>query len=382
MTDTDLSPADCTEPRGWQRWALTALIAVFCVGLLAIWLVPGNTAGAQNREPMAFPALSADALAETSTYRGIDAALRDRLGAQAAVSESLGDLSVHGLGRSPTSTVLIGSNREPFFVEDLARPCRETEESLAVVKSGLEQDQAAMTAAGKYVLFTVAPDKTSIRRGPVLDVSPDLLHCSDFVRSHFETWEAEGGLPFIGLWDDVAALDTPDSPAYLWNDTHWSASGSMALSHALMNRLVADGQAPPAILDDLTNPVKGKPVAYVGDLNRMMGVDDLDHASTASFARPGVTTRLETTKGAAGTSQYHYTSTSETKPLIQGRTLLIGDSFLLHQMPTQLSNFFADVTMTDLEEWEQAGDYDRVIVERVERYSGTGEWPSLAATLQ
>ncbi|WP_166788030.1 alginate O-acetyltransferase AlgX-related protein [Cryobacterium adonitolivorans] len=382
MSNADETATDTDDSRDWHRWASTALIGAFSVGLLAIWLVPGDTAGAENRTRLPWPTVTAASAGDAATYRGIDAALRDRLGAQATVSEALGDLSVHGLGRSPTSTVLIGSNREPFFVEDLARPCRETEDSLAAVKAGLVQDQAAMAAAGKYVLFMVAPDKTSIRRAPVTDVSPDLLRCSDFVRGHVEGWESEGNLPLVTLWDDVAARDTAAAPAYLRNDTHWSAHGSMALSEALMQRLVDDRQVPAGILDDLTNPVSSDPIPYVGDLNHMMGVEDIDHKTTISFDRPDVVTKARTTVGAAGTPEYHYRSTSTSSPLVPGKTLLIGDSFLLHQIPTQLSNFFEDVTMTDLEEWAQAGEYDTVIVVRVERYSATGEWPSLTATLK
>ena len=51
-------------------------------------------------------------------------------------------------------------------------------------------------------------------------------------------------------------------------------------------------------------------------------------------------------------------------------------------MPTQPSNFFADVTMAAHEEPILASEYDLVIVERIERYSGTDEWPSLRSTLK
>ena len=382
MTRTEEATAEPDDLQGWRRWASTGLIAAFSLGMLAVWLVPGDTAGAENRTPLPWPQVSAASAGDTATYRGFDAALRDRLGAQAAVSEALGDLSVHGLGRSPTASVIIGSDGEPFFTEDLHRPCRESEDSLAVVRAGLLQDQVAMTAADKYVLFVVAPDKSSVRRTAVDAISPDLLRCSDFVREHFEEWEAEGSLPLITLWDDVAALDTASAPAFLRNDTHWSASGSVAFSQALLRRLVDDGQVPAAILDDLTNPIASAPEPYLGDLNRMMGVEDIDHKSTFSFDRPGVKTTAKTVEGPAGTTQYHFVSSSATSTLVPGKTLLIGDSFMLHEMPTQLSNFFADVTMSALEEPARAHLYDRVIVERVERYSGTGEWPSLAATLK
>ncbi|TFC59910.1 hypothetical protein [Cryobacterium sp. TMB1-7] len=382
MTTDNITPDD--DPgtlNGWRRWALGAIIGTFSLGLLAIWLIPGDTAGAQNRESVAFPSLTPEGLTDRATFEGIDAALRDRLGAQVSVSAALGQMTVHLLGRSPTSSVIIGSDGQPYYTVDLTLPCRETEESLSTVKDGLAADYDAMTAAGKYVLFMVAPNKTDILRPAVDDVDPNLMRCSDFVRGHFDAWEAKGNLPLVTLWEDVAALDTEAAPTYLWNDTHWTTSGSMALSHALMNRLVDDNQAPASILDDLSNPVATVPVRYVGDLSRLMGMDDVDYITTASFERPGVTTALKTTMGSGGTPLYHYTSTSDSRPLVTGKTLFIGDSFLLSQIPTQLSNFFEDVTMADMAESAQAGDYDRVIAVRVERFIGTDMWPSFTEVL-
>lgn len=373
---------ESADLQGWRRWASTGLIAAFSVGMLGIWLVPGDTAGAENRAPLPWPVITAESAADTDTFLGFDAALRDRLGAQATVSEALGDLSVHGLGRSPTPSVIIGTNGEPFYAAELHWPCRETEDSLADVKADLVQDQKAMTAADKYVLFLVAPDKSSVHRAAIEGLAPDLLRCQDFVRGHFEDWEAEGTLPVITLWDDVAARDTASAPAYLANDTHWSASGSLAFSHALLQRLVADNRASPDILDDLANPISGDPVPYVADLNRMMGVTDIDYTNTISFDRPDVVTTDGTGIGVAGMLKHHFTSTSTTSELVPGKTLLIGDSFLLNQIPTQLSNFFTDVTMAAHEEPILTSEYDLVIVERIERYSGTDEWPDLSSTLK
>ena len=382
MTNADETTPESLDLQGWRRWGSTGLIAAFSVGMMALWLVPGDTAGAENRAPLPWPTITAESAADTATYQGFDAALRDRLGAQATVSEALGDLSVHGLGRSPTSSVIIGTNGEPFYAAELHWPCRETEDSLAAVKAGLVRDQEAMADADKYVLFMVAPDKSSVHRTVIEGLAPDLLRCQDFVRGHFEDWEAEGALPVVTLWDDVAARDTASAPAYLANDTHWSASGSLAFSQALLERLVADNQVSADILDDLANPIASEPVPYVADLNRMMGVTDIDYTNTISFDRPDVVTTDGTGIGVAGMLKHHFTSTSTTSELVRGKTLLIGDSFLLNQMPTQLSNFFADVTMAAHEEPILASEYDLVIVERIERYSGTDEWPTLRSTLK
>lgn len=368
--------------RELPRWASTALITMFSAGLLGVWLIPGNAAGAQNREPVPYPSYSVSTAVDEATYKGIDAALRDRIGAQVMVSEAVGNMSKRALGKSPTPAVVIADDGQPFFAEDFVRPCRETEATLDVVRAGLREDQASLNAAGKYVLFMVAPDKSSIRRDVVASISPDLLRCSDFVRSHFESWETDGDLPLITLWDDVAKLDEGSLNAYMFNDTHWNAAGSMAMSSALMRRLVVDQQVSESVLDDMEEPVFSEPTPYVTDLNSVMGVTDVDYRDTASFLRPGVTTVGETVVGPTGQMQLHYTSTSTTRALVPGKTLILGDSFMLTQMPTQLQNFFEDVTIADHHEFAQAGEFDRVIVERVQRYGATGDWPSLTSTLK
>jgi hypothetical protein len=382
VTQLDETTTETDGVQGWRRWASTALIGAFSIGMLAIWLVPGNTAAAENRLPRAWPQFTATSTVDTVTYRRVDAALRDRLGAQVPVSDALGALLVHGLGRSPSAAVLVGSDRQPFFAEDLVRPCRETPESMAVVKAGLLKDQAAMAEADKYVAFVVAPNKSAVRRGSVDDVSTDLLRCSDFVRGELQDWATEGSLPLLTLWDEVAAGDTESDPAYLWNDTHWSASGSLALSHGLLARLVADQQVSPDILDDLAIPIHSPEKPYVGDLNQLMGVKDIDFKTTISFDRPDVVTVPEKTVGPEGSQQFHYTSTASTSTLVPGKTLILGDSFLMRETPSQLGNFFADVTIANAKEFAQAGEYDRVIVERVERHAGTRDWPSLASVLK
>jgi hypothetical protein len=362
-------------------WLMRGLLGLFCIGLLAVWAVPGNAADAQNREPVEYPSITANSIAEEATFREVDAAIRDRIGAQVIVANALANASVHLLGRSPTPKVILDRDGQPFFAEDFLRPCRETEASLLTVKEGLSEDQISFNEAGKYILYMVAPDKSSVRRDTVDAISPDLLKCSDFVREHFEAWAAEGQLPLVPLWDQVSALDASASSAYMFNDTHWSAAGSMAMSTTLMERLVTDQQVDSSILSVLENPVYSAPELYITDLDGVMGLNELNYRETASFDRPDVTTVQESTVGPTGTSQYHFTSVSGGSALVPGKTLLLGDSFTLTQMPTQLANLFEDLTIADHHEYAQAGQFDRVIVERVQRYGATEDWPSLTETL-
>jgi hypothetical protein len=376
------APSESPTPSVSGEWFARGLLGVFCVGLLAVWVIPGNAADAQNREPVAYPVVTASSVSEELTFRQVDAAIRDRIGAQVVVANALANASVHLLGRSPIPEVVLSPSGQPFFSEDFLRPCRETESSLSAVKTGLADDQRSFNEAGKYILYMVAPDKSSIRRDDVDAISPDLLRCSDFVREHFETWAAEGQLPLVPLWDQVTALDGGDTGAYMFNDTHWNAAGSMAMTATLMERLVTDQQVNKSILSVLDTPIFSAPEAYTTDLDGVMGLNETNYRETASFDRPDVTTVQSSSVGPTGASQYHFTSVSGGGALVPGKTLLLGDSFTLTQMPTQLANLFEDITIADHHEYEQAGGFDRVIVERVQRYGATEDWPSLTETLK
>ena len=104
-------------------------------------------------------------------------------------------------------------------------------------------------------------------------------------------------------------------------------------------------QSPISLLNGLMDPVVSAGIPSTGDLNALMGVHIVD-------------TRLCPCK-----------------------TLILGDSFLLKQMPTQLSHLFENVTLDCMQEYGQAGQYDRVITERVQRFSGTQDRPPLTTTL-
>lgn len=359
-----------------------AIISALSIGLLAIWLVPGDPAKSQNRAAAEFPTLTASSLVHESTFRAIDAALRDRVGAQVPVVEAFGTASVDLLGASPNQQVILGPDRQPFYTEDFTRPCREDDTSLRALHDQLHSDAAAFENAGKDVLYIVAPDKSSVRSEIVDSISPDLLKCSTRVREAFEGWVADGDLPLVALWDDVAALDSEDEPAYIFGDTHWNWRGATAMTRAIVSAAVDAGDVPDSVLEDLSSPTIGEPERISPDLNVMMGIPDTELDFPASFERSGVVTSSETTYSDAGTPQLHFTSESTDAPLIPGKTLVLGDSFTMTQLLTQLPSFFEDVTIAEHHEYAQSAEFDRVIVERVQRYALTGDWPPLASTLK
>ena len=371
LNDNDSNPS---PKRGLQAGSLW-IVGLFSAALLATWVMPGDAAGAQNRELVAFPAVTTSTFADAATYRGFDAAFRDRIGAQVGVALAVGDLSVHVIGRSPIPRVVLGADRQPFLADDFLLPCGETEDTVKVIRQDFIDGAAELAAAGKYALFVVGPDKSSIRRDIVERISPDLLRCSDFMRAHFESWASDGSTPLLALWDRVSAIDRATSDAYFTNDTHWNARGASALTAALLERLVADGQAPAALLEGRGELVYGTPHVAVTDMNQLMGLTDLDEIRQGSFARPGVVTVGHDTEQTPGVERLHYTSTSDGAALVPGKTLLVGDSFLMTQMPTQLQNYFEDVTFASLSEASHASEFDRIVVVRVQREAGTGDWP-------
>lgn len=350
------------------------VLALFCIGLLAVWVIPPVAGNAENRAAAKFPALSATTMMHSATYQQIDLGIRDKIGARSVASRAVGTASVDLFGRSPSTAVFLGAGKLPFSAEDFTAPCNNDEASFATVGSGLFEWDERFRAENKYLMYVVPPDKSSVRRAQLGAVGNDLMICSDRSREHLEEWSAQPGSPLLTLWDAEAEQDQHEPGAYLFGDTHWNWQGASVMTKGILHRLVEDGEAPSAVLEDLDTLVFGSDQAFTGDLHRMMGLSTTEEISTVKYDRPGVVTAKETATGPTGAAETRWTSVSDTAAMVPGRTLVYGDSFLGYT-ESQLPGFFEDITYMRTDsylsagELAGAGDYDRVIVERVQRFA-------------
>ncbi|MCP1427627.1 hypothetical protein J3D45_000125 [Microbacterium foliorum] len=369
-------------------WLRRRAVPVAAVGgsllLLSLWLVPGDVAESQNRAEVEFPAVSPQALTEAETFAHVDRALRDRLGAQVPVVHVAGAVS-NDVGMSPNSTTWLGEGREPFFAVDFIYPCRGNPARIDAVHQQLQDDTAAVQGNGAYIVYTVAPDKSSIRDEELGVLRDSLLNCSDRVRSAFAGWGEAQDFPLITLWDRLEHADSSrqgrDDGAYYFGDSHWNADGAAVWTRALLERLVDDGVVSSSVLSDLDETSTAPGEVVIPDLFRNMGLTETVERVEKLYDRPAVTTTTDTVVNSAGTTLTHKSSTSAEAELVPGKTLILGDSFLRTHAATQLAPFFADVTFGSLADYEDVADYDNVIVERVQRNAVEPGWPDFAGVI-
>ncbi|GAB2457815.1 hypothetical protein HD599_003439 [Conyzicola lurida] len=365
----------------------TVLAAVACGSalLLSIWLIPGNVAERQNREQRAFPDLTTSNWADPATWATVDSALRDDLGAQVYVAEATASVSALLLHRSPNSSTYVSGGGQPFFASDFIFPCRTNATRLGILEDSLTTDAAVAEAQGVYALYVVAPDKSTIRRDELGGTAHSLLRCTDPVRETVQGWAAQGELPLVTLWDEVEEFDAEradDGGVYYYGDSHWNAYGASVFTTKLLERLVADDEAPSGVLESLENYEIEPGEEKVTDLFKTIGLAIPADRDEIVFDRPGVTTERSTITNSEGTEMTHYENETTDAPLVEGRTLILGDSFLqAHSIP-QLSTFFEQVTFGSLLDYVDYSQYDRIIMERVQRNTAEPGWPTLTEPAQ
>lgn len=369
----------------WMRRRAVTIAAVGgSLALLALWLVPGDVAESQNRAEAEFPTVSAESLTEAETFAHVDRALRDRLGAQVPVVHAAGAVS-NDIGMSPNSTTWLGEDREPFFAVDFIYPCRGNAARMDAVHQQLQEDSATLESTGAYVVYTVAPDKSSIRDEKLGGLRDSLLNCADRVRGSFVQWEARQDFPLITLWDELEDADASrvgrDDGAYYFGDSHWNADGAAVWTKKLLQRLIDDGIAPPSVLDDLDKTGSEPGEVVIPDLFRNMGLTETVEREELVYERAGVSTTDNSITTSEGAKLTHMLSSSTGAELIPGKTLILGDSFLHTHAITQLAPFFADVTFGSLADFEDVENYDNVIVERVQRNSVEPGWPDFTGVI-
>ena len=123
------------------------------------------------------------------------------------------------------------------------------------------------------------------------------------------------------------------------------------------------------------NTIDGEPSGEITVLTQRTDIVNTtfkEYAEEFQKEYPDVTVKFEAIKDYEGQVKTRLNTKS------YGDVLLIPGTVA----PNQLANFFEDVTFADHSEFAQAGEFDRVIVERVQRYGATGDWPSLTSTLQ
>jgi hypothetical protein len=363
--------------------AAKGLIGLLALGLLAVWLLhPPRNGGDENRAQTAFPALSPSGLLNGKNYRQTDEALRDRLALRKYVVKTIGETARDKVGTSLNSAVVMGSTGVPFISEDFIFPCQYDFEP-AKVDAGLRELQALGRATGKTITVAIAPDKSSILTAQLGGRGNALMACSNRVRQSTEaTWPDNASSPVLYTWQQLAAEQKAHpGKVFQRGDSHWTSQGALVWSHAVIDRLITQGEAPASL--------KKAPVAARlpdepadNDLYRLMGITRSETVPVWQVIRPRVKITAKSLPSPSGRGIAVFHSVSATAPLIKGKTLVVNDSFF-SRAEGELAPYFSDLEvlhwsdfMTDVQRGKLP-HFDRIIIETVQR-----GWPERAGWLE
>jgi alginate O-acetyltransferase complex protein AlgJ len=345
---------------------LVAFLMFFGPALAGLAGVRPNTD--ENRTPRPFPSLSDG----WEFLPNLDGWAIDHLpgrgkavGAQEKVSEGLfGELSANSPGAQALTK---GRDGWLYLREDTRLECAATAATIDTALAGLSRFGRLLAARGKRFVFVVVPDKTAVERGHLPARYP-LKHCADEGDQRFwDRMRTDPGPGYLDLHEPVLALCRRAGQAYYATDTHWLPAAAAQFGLLLAGRL------DPAVAD--ATRLRGAGTQpMVTDLPPMLGRQVTERVPWWVPDRAGVTTTARDISALGSSPVQHVTNATTAAPLVAGRTLLIGDSFLDYSA-AQVEPYFADVRRT---QWQGLvadppgavgllRSSDTVVVELVER---------------
>ena len=363
--------------------AAKLLVGVLAMSLLGVWLLhPPKSGDTENHAAAAFPALTPGGLVDGSSYRQTDAALRDRLALRQYVVKSIGEAARDKMGTSLNPEVVMGSSGVPFISEDFIFPCEHDFEP-EKVDAGLRELRALGRITGKTITIAVAPDKSSILNDQLGKRGNALMACANRVREDTEsTWGTQSAPPVMMAWKELNAEQAKHpGKVFQRGDSHWTSQGALVWSRALIAQLVRQGEAPRS-LRRAPDAKKAEDEPADNDLYRMMGISRPETVPVWRVSRPKVKIRAKSMPSQSGRGVAVFHSSSDTEPLITGRTLVVNDSFF-SRAEGQLAPYFSDLSVmhwSDFLAHVKAGTvphFDRIIIETVQR-----GWPERAGWLE
>ncbi|GAB6900970.1 hypothetical protein JCM9957A_40600 [Kineosporia succinea] len=363
--------------------AARGLVALFALALLAVWLLdPPLPWGDENRSLTSFPDVSPSGLLSGADTQQTDAALRDRLALRQYVTEAIGEASRDKLGTSLNPAVVLGKNRTPFLSEDFTLPCKYDFDA-ARTAAGLDRLSSIAAGTGKSIMVAIAPDKSAIMTDALGSRAGALLACANQVRDETEqTWGAQASGPVVTSWDQLQATQDEDpGSVFQKGDSHWSSKGALVWSKTVIDALIARGEAP-ADLSGAPDAVQVQDEQADNDLYRLMGITKKAMVPVYGVTRDDVTIRAHTEESPSGRGVAVFRAWSTTAPMIEGRTLIVNDSFisraegLLAPYFTNLEVMHWSDFLTAVQDDDLPG-FDRIIIETVQR-----GWPQRAGWLQ
>lgn len=317
-----------TAPR--VRQAVVGLVATaFVFGPAAAWFLGVSPQAIENRALAPAPAARDgwDALDSFGPWA------TDHLPGRANAVHMNAWVDYNMLGQLPTTQqagprgkaskprVVRGTNGYLFYGQDFVKACSSAvsyEESL----NSLARLARIVQASGRRVVFTVSPNKSSV----TADALPrNIPGGSCAVRGIERQNKLLDGIQdplFVGIRRPLSDAHKSGKQVFFRTDTHWTMLGGGMYAQALAKHLDPE----------LAQRLRWEPLQHtrVGDMTKMIGLTSTETLTTATLSS-GATVFPHPKAVRKGGSRPAYEPESwVTRPgngLIQGRTLLLGDSF-------------------------------------------------------
>lgn len=382
------------------RRAQIATVAVFVVALLVPLALLGlgvRPEMTDNRVETAAPDLGGDAALQLETYEQLTGFLTDRLplrdhaiGAEADVKDLLSFPSTAD-GQAGAGSEERWLNLDATLVDTCEGPPPSTFLAEADRIDRLAAD------AGVELRFVVPPDKVQVypERLHVEGLAGALGLTSEGLPRCAGTWQAELDvaaaerpwlLPLVG--PIVAAKPTTSESLFYRLDSHWSDAGAARGFQVLVDSFVPGLWDPSAVVHLGTKE-------QVGDLTRLLGKPEAEVAPSDDVQRPGVTVTNSVSGPGAGKGDWDNTiNTSRAvttgPPVIPGRTVIVGDSFLragIHLLRPYFEELvfvpWQHIQKTEGNTLAQAagGPADNLIILQVQRNLALGRFPLYADSI-
>jgi len=294
--------------------------------------------------------------------------LSDHLGFRPQFVACKNTIDARVLGHTQIGEVHIGKDNWLYFDRSVIAFSRPEVVERAIDLLGTFLDDAPSHRA--RVLVVVAPDKLSLYPQHLSPSTTRIIGSDAQTRDRFEDFiKQHDGDTLIDMWTRhqteirVSGMDT-----YWERDTHHNPHGQV-----LMVKSIVQALHPEAWWSGAARPKENLGTRR-GDLSRL-GSIVYQEMTFQQYHFPNTDRRLDKSTPTEFNGQAtQYRATTQGRPLVPGRTLLLHDSFGL-EMRWIIPWFFEDITMVNVnhaqltpnEFYQTLEQYDTVVIEIVER---------------
>jgi alginate O-acetyltransferase complex protein AlgJ len=315
---------------GAQR-ALAGLVAtVFVFGPAVVWALGGRPHAIENRALLPAPDVrdgwgALDKLSPWAT---------DHLPGRARAVHLSAWVDFRVLGQLPSKqevgpkgmtmmapSVVRGTDGYLFLGQEFTRACAWTPGFGRSLKS-ISHLAEIIEASGRKVVFTVAPNKSSVASDKLPRVMPRGDCAILGIAKQNQLLDSFRNPLFVGIRKPLAEAHAAGKQVFPRTDSHWATLGGAILAQAVA------GQLDPALAPRLR--LEPDQITGVGDLKTKLGLTSPELVTSASLSSGATVFPHPEQQPVYGqTPAYHPDSwvTRPTEGLVQGRTLLLGDSF-------------------------------------------------------